>query len=322
MNYFINGYEELLINKEINKIKKNYQEINIFTEDYSEKSFNLKDFLTRANSYSFLSEKKLFILKNINFIMASKKSKTLDDYDLKLLTNFLKNTNEDNSVIFVKKYLPKEKPDSRKKAYKILNETCNVKFIDTIKPRNYEKHFDDLLIHYELKINNDVKRYLYKRLPLDLIHVDSEFNKLSTLNLEITYEIVNQLIPNILSETVFSLIDGIVYKNTSKALKSLEDLKIENDSPLALIANLSKQFKFMFRVKYLLSQNMMQKEIVSELKANEYYVENTIRKSASLSIQRIMRVVANLSELEILLKSDQNVDGYNALELYVCRECM
>ena len=317
MNYLIYGQENYLVINKYKELIKGYEELSIYQNDYTNKEFSIEDFINNINTIDLFSNKKMYILSNCNFLKA--KDKFTDD-NYKLLEEYLNNSNDENDVIFMLNLKVDEKVDSRKKIFKLLNKTCKVFNYEQIDAVSFKSYFSDFINKYSLDINKDAKEEFFNRLPLDLLNMENEFLKLSLLSNTITKQDICELISPIYNEKIFDLIDALIIKNTNKGLEIFYDLLNQDNEPLAMVYQLAAQFRFIFKVKTLLNRGFDSNNIISELKQNPYYIKNTINKCSKIGTQRILKILSELSELDIKFKSDINIDKRIMLEMFIFKE--
>ena len=317
MNYLIYGQENYLVINKYKELIKGYEELSIYQNDYTNKEFSIEDFINNINTIDLFSNKKMYILSNCNFLKA--KDKFTDD-NYKLLEEYLNNSNDENDVIFMLNLKVDEKVDSRKKIFKLLNKTCKVFNYEQIDAVSFKNYFSDFINKYSLDINKDAKEEFFNRLPLDLLNMENEFLKLSLLSNTITKQDICELISPIYNEKIFDLIDALIVKNTNKGLEIFYDLLNQDNEPLAMVYQLAAQFRFIFKVKTLLNRGFDSNNIISELKQNPYYIKNTINKCSKIGTQRILKILSELSELDIKFKSDINIDKRIMLEMFIFKE--
>ena len=317
MNYLIYGQENYLVINKYKELIKGYEELSIYQNDYTNKEFSIEDFINNINTIDLFSNKKMYILSNCNFLKA--KDKFTDD-NYKILEEYLNNSNDENDVIFMLNLKVDEKVDSRKKIFKLLNKTCKVFNYEQIDAVSFKSYFSDFINKYSLDINKDAKEEFFNRLPLDLLNMENEFLKLSLLSNTITKQDICELISPIYNEKIFDLIDALIVKNTNKGLEIFYDLLNQDNEPLAMVYQLAAQFRFIFKVKTLLNRGFDSNNIISELKQNPYYIKNTINKCSKIGTQRILKILSELSELDIKFKSDINIDKRLMLEMLIFKE--
>ena len=110
-SYLIESEDTLSLNNEISKIIKDNDFTNAVINTYDIEETLLENALEDLDTYNFLSEKKVIIIKNIESI-----KEDLFEKDIEHLFKYIDNPNQDNLLIITSKKL-----DSRLKFSKKLN---------------------------------------------------------------------------------------------------------------------------------------------------------------------------------------------------------
>ena len=113
MNYLIYGLDSYLIKKEIDKIKKSKKISDLSISKYDLENTLIEEVIDDATTVSLFDEEKMIICDNAYMFTASTK-KTIEQ-NVKVLENYIENTNNLCTIIFVVNY---EKLDERKKIVK------------------------------------------------------------------------------------------------------------------------------------------------------------------------------------------------------------
>ena len=316
MNYLIYGQENYLVKNKYLELIKDYNNLSVYQNDYTDKLFSIENLLNEINSIDLFSDKKIYIVNNCNFLKAKDK---FSDEDYKLLDKYLDNSNIDNDLIFILNLKDNEKIDTRKKIYKLLVKKCQVFSYDKLDDKTFKDYINKFINKYNINIDNVCKVELLNRLPIDLLNAENELKKLSLLD-NISVDNIIELINPIYNDKIFSLVDHIIDKNINKGLDVYYDLMYQDNEPLAMIYQLAAQFRFIFKVKTLLNHNYNSNMIISELKQNPYYINNTINKCNKINSNRILKILNELSELDIKFKSDINLDKNIMLEMFIIKE--
>ena len=119
-NYLLESFDSLSLKKEINSIilKNNFQNTDINYYDLEEQSISLV--LEDLDTYGLFSSKKIIVVYNIDLLDPNSNK---DEYNH--LINYLKNSNNDNLLIFISKKL-----NNTKKITKDLKKLSTYKKIE------------------------------------------------------------------------------------------------------------------------------------------------------------------------------------------------
>ncbi len=304
--YLLYGEDDSIIKNELNNLLKNENEEDIIR--YNLDNTQITEIINDASTISLFSNKKIIIIENCYFLIANK---TIDNIDL--LEKYIENYNKDTYIIFI---IDKEKVDSRKKIYKLINKTG--KIIECKKDNNY-------LIEY---INNYLKDNKYKMENINyfietngsnLDNIKNELDKLMIYK-EDTKIIENKDIDKLclknLEEEIFSLTDAIILKNKEKAMNLLKDFLNKNYEEIAIISLLGSQFRFLLQVKLLEEKNNNYNEIAKILEVNPYRVKFTLNKIENYNKKELQERIKELATIDHDIKLGLK-DKKLALELFI-----
>lgn len=317
MNYLIYGQETYLIKQQINQLIAQQTDASVHQFDASEKGFDLNMIIHEANKLNFFSLKTILIIQNCTFLKAKGK---IDEQGVKNLSTYLKSPNPDCDLLFILNLSEDEKVDSRKKIYKTLVEYCEVFKYESLKPQAFQNYVLSTTKKAQVKMSREAIQLFISCLPNDLLNFHHELDKLVLLNKKIEVTDIEKLITPVIDEKIFNLIHHLTRKNAALTMKSFDDLCQMNQDPIAFIYSMASLYRFIFKVKVLLNKNMSNKEIISTLKQNPFYVENTIKTAQLLPIDQILNTLSSLCELDILFKTDATLDRILTIELFLLRE--
>ena len=157
-NYFIENEDNFLLEEKIKEIIKKEKFDDVIPTTYDLELTSLENALEDLDTYSFLTSKKVIIIRGLDKIV--KKNLDYDiDSSLDHLYKYLKNSVEDNLLI-----IRVNKSDNKQNMYKKLKSLCTVEEIkvdikkmleDSLKDYKLEKRFIDYLLEY---CNNDITK--------------------------------------------------------------------------------------------------------------------------------------------------------------------
>ena len=127
-SYLIESEDTLSLNNEISKIIKNNDFTQAVINTYDIEETLLENALEDLDTYSFLSEKKVVVIKNIETIKEDQFTK-----DIEHLFKYIDNPNPDNLLIITSRKL-----DSRLKFSKNLKSKCQISKIE-VNPKAFIK---------------------------------------------------------------------------------------------------------------------------------------------------------------------------------------
>lgn len=306
MNYLFYGKDAGRIQKEIQKVTKEYKNSDVITFDLNQVKFG--EVMQELTTLPFFSDHKIIIMKNCNFL----KDHSME-IDLTFLEDYLKKPLLENTLIMTGDF---DKCDARKKIVKLVNQTCRVKALSVLDEKDKKSYVMEKCREYKLQASVQSYNKLAERLPFDTGIIDHELEKLSLYPGEINDEIIEQMIQRPLEENVFLLSEYILKGQFKSAFRIYKDLRSSNHDPIYLLAVLASQFRFYYQVKVCRMQGMSEENIVSYLKAHPYRVKLTVRLISSVHVNQIMTILKRIEISDREIKSGKK-EKYLSFEMFL-----
>ena len=307
MIYLIASESNQLINEEIEKINKNYD--NILYIDYNNSSID--EILAEASYYSMFNDKKLLIIKNANFFASDK----INEENSNRLLNYFKEPNELTTIVFT----TNGKVDMRKKITKELKEKYNFIQIANLKSRDIFSRIKTIFNTEGYIIDEETINYIISN---NANNYDLIYNELTKIMLyyqkpcKVKYEDVINIVARSLDTNNFKFVDMIVAKNISEAFKLYDDIKLMKIEPLSLIGLLAREYRLMLFVKILKQDHYSNYEICDELKLQDWQLEKFIRNSMKYKIDELEERMIDLANLDLNIKSGK-IDKWVGLAKFI-----
>lgn len=291
-NYLLKCESLSLIEKRITDIinEKGFKDSLITTYDLDEDS--IVKVIEDANTISFLTEKKVIIVKNFT-------TKNLpNDKDIIELTKYLENANDEVLLIITTTNI-----DSRKKIIKdlltklnFINITKDPKDLikDIFKDYKIEQKVTNLLIEY---YSDDIERLMSEANKLKLVFIDTK---------NITYDIAKDVLIKPLNNQdnlAFDLVREIALKNKKNAIRiynELIDYKVESYS---LIGLLESQYRLLYQLKVLTKNNISSKDMADILEVHPFRVKKTLELTSFYTLKEIKEFILKLNDIDYKIKS-------------------
>lgn len=271
--------------------------------NYDLEEENLYNALLDLDTYSFLTEQKVIIIKNINLLE--------DNQDTKHLLKYLDNPNNDNLLI-----LTTTKFNATKKINKELKKKTNYIKLET----DLNKEIKNILQGYEVEAGVITKLIEYSNNNIDIIK--SECDKLKQYKFDtkkITKEDVETIVIKHIGEStqiVFDLIKDIAIKDKKRAIIKYEKLKKYNVDDIALIGLLESQLRLMIQIIMFSEKNYSNKDIATTLNIHPYRIEKTKELLRYSNKKDVCNMIKNLSNIDYKIKSGQ-IDNKDAIFMYI-----
>ncbi len=297
MIFVLTGPKELF-QREIEKIivASKFEEEERFVYDLEE--ISLFSLLEKIKTISFLSPKKIVILKNAFFLGGEPKRK-IEDEELSSFLEYLNHPFEDVLLI-----LTTDKLDERKKKLlKVIREKTKIISLSY----QFEKEIDNFFKGYE--IEKEAKDALLEAVKGEEGRLASECEKLKLYKLsskKITKEDIEELVsfslPN-QEDTVFSFSNALARKDKKETYQAYQNLKKMGVDSLSLMGLLESQYRALYQVK-LLSQERKTKEKIAEILAmHPFRVQKMLEIGRLYSKEEIQNLLQYLASLDFEFKS-------------------
>lgn len=312
-NYLLYGEESYLIQKEIEKII----DANITFEKEMNTSFfditktNMEEIIAAAQTIPFFSDKKVMVLQHCLFLSASK-----NNTNFELLEQYFASPNESTIMVLV---CPTVKLDSRKKIVKQLTKICETKEFHQFDEFARKQFVESQCRKRNIVWQSEALETFYHRVGFSPLRILQELDKLSLYSLSIAKEDVIAMLYRPLDDNMFDLFQALIRKDFKKVYQYWLDFKFQNIEPIALIATLASQYRFMYQVKVLEVNGYYKSEISRELGAHPYRVEKTMEVTSYLQQKEIAKTLNDLAILDQNIKAGK-IDKSLGFELFLIQK--
>lgn len=306
MVYLLYGTNDFAIQKEIEKITKDFDKMNISKYDLAEDE--IKDVINDAETFSMFADKKVVIAENATIFTSSGSG------DLEILENYLAHINPNTILIFT---INEEKIDERKKITKKIKKDYKlISFNQNETPNSLVRN---LLNDYNITSSNI--NLLIDRVGTNPLILENEVNKIKLYKDDktVTKEDILNLTTKRPEIDIFKLIDDIVMKNKDEALEIYNEMLKVNEEPLKIVILLASQFRLMYQAKELAKKGYSEKNISEVLKVHPYRVKLALQKGKKYKAETLLNYLSVLADIDIAIKTGKT-DKNLALELFLLNE--
>lgn len=280
--------------KEVEKIikKEKFEEATTSIYDLEENS--LENALEDLDTYSFLSSKKIIIIRNIEAISSEEEKSHLEH-----LYKYIDNPNPDNLLIIECKKL-----NNTTKLAKELKKRC--KYIEL--EFNVKSFIKEELSGY--KVNQETINLIEEYCLGDITKIQQECKKLKdykSTEKEINKQDVEELVTRKLGDSkdlTFSFTRSLAIKDKKEALQKYRELLDYNIEPLSIIGLLGSQIRIIYQVKLLSKKNLSDQEIAKMLEEkSDYRIKKTRELIAYYSEKELLELMQKLSDIDYRIKT-------------------
>lgn len=288
-DFLKNLYEKKIINAVL--LQQNKQMNLDIIED---KNFEVSKIIEISDTLPFMSEYRLLIIKNSNIFFENKKNET------EKLLKYFKNIPNSTIIIFFEENIDKR--------LKIFKEFQN--FGDVFEFNNFDEYqltdwIKNFLQNYNKKMNKNEVIYFIQCVGNDLFFINSELMKLINYssNELISKNDIDEICSKSIEMNVFNLISAMGNKNVSLAMSIYENLIYNKVSPFLILSMISRQFRILLQVKYLLKKNEHIKSISKQLNLKEFIVRDAILQSKNFTIKSLLLAINECLDIDFKIKT-------------------
>ena len=305
-NYLLESIDTTILDKKTESIIKDLKFTDASISTYDLDEVLLENALEDLDTYSFLTPKKVIIIKNIE-------SLKYDDYkeDFDHLFKYLSNPMEDNLLIIVGHHFT-----GTSKVIKELKKLCKYELVE---------------VNSKAFIRNKLKDYTMNQSTINLIDelclgditkISNECDKLINYkgnDKSITNDDVNLLVIEKLDDPkdlTFAFSRSLALKDKKNALSEFRELLKYNIEPFMLLGLLASQIRIIYQVK-LLENNRTDKDIASILdEKSEYRIKKTRELTRLYTESDLLKIMVNLADIDYSLKTTDS-DPINLIESFI-----
>lgn len=307
VSYLIESLDSLSLQKKRDELidKNDFKEALVSYYDLEE--VELQDALEDLDTYSFLSDKKVIIIQNIESIKYDDFKKDFDH-----LFKYIENPNPLNLLIIEAKKL-----NNTLKTTKELKKLCEYISVEF----DSKKYIRDLLKDY--KIDNISINLLDEYCLGDITKLDNECKKLMNYKSDdkvIDKSDIEELVIKKLGdekELTFAFSRSLALRDKKDALEKYHELLNYNIEPLSIIGLLASQIRIIYQVKLLEKNHLSDKDIASVLEEkSDYRIKKTRELTRLYSEEELLLLMQKLNDMDYKIKTC-DVDGKNLLELFI-----
>ena len=306
-SYLIESLDSLSLQKTREKLINDNDFSLAIINFYDLEEVELKDALEDLDTYSFLSEKKVIIIENIETIKYDDFKKDFDH-----LLKYIDNPNPLNLLIIEAHKLNnilKTTKELKKKCQYISIEIDSKKYIkESLKGYKIDTNTIDLLDEYCLG---------------DITKIDGECQKLKNYKIDdkiISKEDIEEIVVKKLGdekEITFAFSRFLAERDIKNSLLKYHELLSYDIEPLSIIGLLASQIRIIYQVKILQKNHLSDKEIANILEEkSDYRIKKTRELTRLYNEEELLRLMQRLSDIDIKIKTT-DVDGKSLLEFFI-----
>ena len=308
MNYIIFGEEELFVKNKLNEIIKS-QVGEVFNYDGNSKTFNINDVINSCLSSNIFNDKNIIVVKDPPFLIKKFEENLLDS-----LNNYINNPVFETDLIF---YTLENKFNSKLKEFKLICKNAQVIECNSYDYKNFNTYVNQQINYNNLDIDNDAAYLLNTICKRNASLLSQNIDILKNYPEHIDSNVINKLCTVSDDNDSFELINSIVNKDISKTIHLERKLINEKDSIFSVIGLLASQLRFLYQIAYYKSINKSDRQVLELINCNEYRYKKAIDTLRNLKLDQILKLLNDLSSLDIKCKLDNSISDVSRFEIYI-----
>lgn len=303
--YLVYGTESFLLNE-----TKQLLFDHVLTDEEAEINFSIYDLeetpveiaIEDAETLPFLGERRLIILQNPVFLTAGKTKEKIDHHIAKLEA-YLNEPAPYSIVVFLANY---EKLDERRKITKLLKQKATLIEAKKLSEAELTAWIRNRVASHSLEIDQHAIELLFTLVGDNLFLLTNEIDKLilyANGKQVINISDVETLVSRSLEQNIFELVDKVVHRKISEALRIYYDLLKQNEEPIKILSIIAGQFRLIYQAKDLARRGYGEKQIASYLKVHPYRVKLAIEQARYFSDEELVHIIQLLAESDYAMKT-------------------
>lgn len=308
--YFINETIEILLSE---ALEEEDRELNTIVYDLEEAY--VEDMIEDAYTLPFFGDRKVILVKSPYFLTAQKEKL---EQNVKVLEKYISEPSPFAIVVFV---APFEKLDERKKITKLLKKEAEVMEANVLQGQDVRAWITSQIAEQRVQIHTDALDMLLELAGSNMMILSQEIQKLLLYtgpDSVITRELVVRLVPKSAEQSVFALVERVVHRDIAGAMRMLEELLVQQEEPIKILALLASQFRLLYQVKELQQRGYAQNQAASHLGVHPYRVKLAMGQTQRFSPQELRSILDHLADADYDMKTGK-LDKRLVLEMFLMR---
>ena len=275
--------------------------------EFNETTFNLDDTelqyaLASAEQLPMMAKQRVIQITNVK-IGASSNRDNLKEENEEILARYVTNPSASSVVIFIG-----DEIDKRRKVSKILLDNSVAIEFKLLEGFELIKWVKDKFVEYGANVDEKALNYLIGLVGGNLRKLNTEIEKLATSALPdklVTYELVQELVPNTKEMSNFILTDNLLENNKPKALSDLKKVLDDGAEPLMLLGLLAHHYRRLFAAKELMNQGVDRREVAKVMRLHYSKQEDFLAYARRTETEKFTKILRRLSDTDLAIKTSQ-----------------
>lgn len=270
--------------------------------------------LAAAEQMPMISARRVVRVTEV-IISGTGKKDSLKEEDEAILARYLARPSETSVVIFVADEL-----DKRRKISKLLLENAVAVEFHALSEMELMTWAKGELKKQNAEIEDRALRYLIGLVGNDVRKITTEIEKLAVAALPgslITFELVEQLVPNSRELSNFELTDYLLAKNRTRSLQILHKILDDGAEPLMLLGLIASNFHRLFLAKEMMRNGVDRSEVARTMKLPFSKQEEFLATARRADAERLAWNLQRIARADLAIKTSQATPRLQ-IEMLVC----
>lgn len=275
---------------------------------------DLGEAVEAAMTIPFFSERKAVVLRNCAFLCAKPAKEATADPTL--LFRYFEHPSPSTLLVVL---VPSDKLEIKKDILSLLELHGTIERFESSKKQDLYEIVRAAFLQDHLTIEPDALEELVRRVDENATMLDHEVRKLASFatgKRTVTLAMIEAATPRNLEDNVYELVNQIVAKNRTAAMRLLQDLTRLNVDAVYLTTLVASKFQEILTAKALIKNKKTFDEMMKHFgysKGRMYYVQ---KNASEMDADLLARYIDELETLDYKIKSGQ-LDKLLGFELFL-----
>lgn len=263
----------------------------------------------------FFGDYREVVIENPTFLTATGNVSKQEAAIAELLA-YVQNPAPDTVLVLIAPY---EKLDARKKIVKAIKKVATVIDAGPMDENRAKRAITSQLKAAGVTIGPQALNALVTRTQADYSAMVAALPVLQLHALtthEVTEDDVMRLVPKQLTDSVFDMVDAILRRDATRALRIYRDLLAQKEEPLRLVSLLEGQFRLLIQLEAFMARGYTQGAAAGDLKVHPYRVKLAWRQVQGRSREELDQAFMMLVNAEAAMKRG-TLDKQLGFELFI-----
>lgn len=297
--YFFYGEEKYDIEQSVQKIKKEFGNLELGINLFYIDSENVQNLGQISSGVSFFGEEKLIIMKNTK---------------LKFDVDFIEKEKESGKTYII----IEDSVDKRTSEYKKLSKIAETKEFKFMDQKQIIAYIMKILEKCSLKIDYKTAEYMAEVCGENKANIINELNKIVLYKGSgntVDKETIDKVCVKTLNAKIFDMLNFIVNKDHKNGILLLDELLIQKEAIVKIYIMLYKQVKQMYMIKIL--KEKRENDIATKLQIHPYVFQKLSKTSDKYRIDELKSIMKSFDKYDEATKSGE-MDFEVGLKKIIC----